>query len=268
MRRPPPILSWFAITALSAAGAWEATASAQEAPAIPRRTVGVIDVDDSLDGGLDGGTAEADGAFRAWLRAHQRGAAASQPEPPTIDEIKAELRQQNQVRELLGDNRFRRLERARFRVHVYELQLQPSREFEQVSALYEDIEGAMRSNFGKIARDWLEHRLGLAERFERWEQRRDERRVDPVDTAASPALSFSPRLAAGSSPYVGTKIRLRNAPNRLLSNLSLKTHYRLDDGETALRLTWQTRDHYVSLEQVFDDRYLGDVASLSLRFTF
>jgi hypothetical protein len=231
-------------------------------PSTPRRTLG------APLGTLDPATAGADAAFAAWLKAQKRPGAALAADPPSVDEIKVELRRQSQVRDLLGDNRYRRLERARFQVHVYDLHLQPLREFEQVSVLYGDIESAMRSNFGKIARDWLEHRLGLDERIERWESRRDEKRDDTSILGPSPKLSFSPRFAAGDHPYLGTKIRLRHAPNAFLSNLSVKARYGVDDGETGLRLTWQTRDHYVSLEQVYDDRYLGDVLSLSLRFTF
>lgn len=215
-----------------------------------------------------GSAISGDAAFAAWLRAQRRPAAAQLADPPTIDEIKAELRRQNQVRALLGSNRYRRLTRARFKVHVYDLNLQPYREFEQVSALYEDIESSMRSNFGKIARDWLERRLGLDERIERWERRRDRRQAAALAGSPSTRLSFSPRFAAGDSNYVGTKIRLRNAPNTFLSNLSFKAKYGLDDGESDIRLTWETRDHYVSLEQTFDDPYDGDTLSLSLRFTF
>ncbi|HVS66307.1 MAG TPA: hypothetical protein VMT85_22705 [Thermoanaerobaculia bacterium] len=262
MARPVLILSLFAALAQSAASAGaEGLSPARQTPP-PRRTLA------SDPGSLDPAAGGADAAFAAWLRASKRKAAAQIAEAPTIDEIKAELRRQNRVRDLLGANRFRRLERARFKVHVHELQIQPYRDLEQVSALYDDIEGSMRSNFGKIARDWLEHRLGLDEKLERWERRRDGRRGETTEASAWPSLRFSPRLAAGNDAYVGTKIRVRHAPNAFLSHLSLRTEYGLDDGEVGLRLTWQTRDHYVSLEQLFDDRYLGDVLSLSLRFTF
>jgi hypothetical protein len=229
-------------------------------PPTPRTTLGA---DPSA---LDGGAGSADAAFAAWLKTQTRSRQAE--DPPTLDEIKVELRQQNRLRALLGDNRWRRLERARFQVHLYHLDLHPYREFEQVSALYDDIESSMRSNFGKIARDWAEHRLGLADRFEAWEQRRESRRESVDRREAGASLRFSPRFGAGDDPYLGTKIRLRHAPDGFLSHLSLNTKYHFDDGDSSVRLTWQTRDHYVSLEQVFDDRYLGDVLSLSMRFTF
>ncbi|HVS14149.1 MAG TPA: hypothetical protein VMV46_09510 [Thermoanaerobaculia bacterium] len=261
MRRRIEIFACLGLFALG--GVRASAAEIPASPSTPQTPRSALGAD---PGDLPDIAGPADAAFAAWLRT-QANRRPAEP-PPTLDEIKTDLRQHNRLRALLGENRWRRLERARFQVHLYHLDLQPHREFEQVSALYDDIESSMRSNFGKIARDWAEHRLGLAERFETWEQRRDDRRdrVEAGDSGMS--LRFSPRFGAGDDPYLGTKIRLRNAPRGLISHLSLNTRYHFDHGDTSLRLTWQTRDHYVSLEQVFDDRYLGDVLSLSMRFTF
>jgi hypothetical protein len=178
---------------------------------------------------------------------------------PSIDELRVELVRERGLRETLGESRVRRLRYANFRMHLDTLR--PDEELRYQQDLFEGLTDDYRSNYAKLARDWAETKLGLHSLLQRREQRRSTREETGF------GLRVSPQLGSGDDPYLGAKLRLRGV-SPFLGRFSFHTRHRFETGEQMVRLSFQDRLHFFSLERRAETPERGDEVLFSMRWTF
>jgi hypothetical protein len=181
---------------------------------------------------------------------------------------RADLRQRSALREVLGYDRWRRLGDARFQLQLRQLQgYSEHRDLRDLPIIYEQVEDSLSSNFRKLARDYVEQRLGLDEMIERKRERlRSRLHGDGDGEESSSGLRISPRLSLGSNSYLGAKFQLRSSP--FLRRFGLRVSHSFDSDEMALKLMYEKGEQRFFVEHRFDDPDRGDTTAFSLRLGF
>jgi hypothetical protein len=179
---------------------------------------------------------------------------------PSVDQLKVDLVRQRGLQETLGASRWRRLQNARFKMHLNDL-----RPFEEMSQedpyTFDDVLDDYRSNFLKLARSWAEERLGVTELLEGRKSKRRE------SASGRRRLSISPQLGSGDDPYLGSKLKLRGF-SPLLSGFSLSARHRFESGEQHYRLSFQNDLRYFGLEHKESDLTGDREVQVNVRWTF
>jgi hypothetical protein len=213
--------------------------------------------------------------LRRVLRRQQLALAAGlDPAVSMSSDWRTDQRQRTALREALGYDRWRRLGDARFQLQLRQVQgYNEHRDLRDLPIIYEQVEDSLRSNFGKLARDYLEERLGIDEMLDRKRDRlRNRWRAEDGDGDSevreerSSGLRISPRLSLGSSSYLGAKFQLRSSP--LLRRFGLRVSHAFDSDEMSLKLTYDKGPQRFLLEHRFEDPDRGDTTAFSMRMAF
>lgn len=180
------------------------------------------------------------------------------------------------MEELLGRGRVRRLDEARFQLHLaaddWDL-----RNLTDDPYNYERTKDAVLSSYVKIQREILEDAFQIEERFDAWVDRvthREERSASSSGPRPrSYRLRISPRISVGSRDYLGVKLRLPYTRNVVFDSLSFKVRHYFDEDRTAFMLKYDDDDIFLHLEyepdtELAGDEVRGDQVKLSMRFWF
>ncbi len=194
-----------------------------------------------------------------------RGTRADLYAPP-IDDLIAANRQRDYYRSVLGESRWRDLERARFDLDLMELDPTYGWNSELYGRTdrYDRVSSTFRSNLGKLVRNWVEHRVG----FSRLEEEHREKRNARYRNLEHPRLRVSPRASLGHDTYVGIKFRIAGTPSRLLSQMSFSTRQSFDSGATNLRLQWDDGVSRIALQHTVGHEIEGAVTELYGTWSF
>jgi hypothetical protein len=208
---------------------------------------------------------------RALRRQQLEIAAGIDPAISMSDDWRLDVRQRSAVRQALGNDRWRRLGDARFQVQLRELQgWSDLRDLRRDSPLiYEQVEDSFRSTFGKLARDYVEERLGLDDMLDRKrDQLRNRGREAETEDSERESSGFrvSPRLSFGSNSYLGAKFQLRSSP--FLSRFGLRLNRSFDSDEMGFKLSYQKGQQRFFVEHRFEVPELGDTTAFSVRMSF
>lgn len=174
------------------------------------------------------------------------------------------------MEELLGKGRVRRLDEARFQLHLatddWDL-----RNLSDDDYTYERTKDAVLSSYLKIQREILEDAFRVEERFDAWLDRashRDEQRDGSGPEMRSYRVRISPRFSAGSSEYMGLKFRMPYTGLDFFSHFSMRVRHHFDDDRTSFILKYDDDDIFLNLELEPNTPHGGDEAHLSLKFWF
>ena len=189
--------------------------------------------------------------------------AAEAPAVAAADELVHELsvyiRTWNEQEEVLGERRLRNLRTARYHL---------SREDAIFSLLdddplaFEEARDIAKSVLLKLTRERLERHLPLERLKERFGSSRDLGSAE-----GGVRLRVSPRIGAGSRPYLGANLRLKGREEALWPRFTLGLRERLEGGDSIF-LQYETDNRYFRLEHVFDHEDFGDQVVLSARLSF
>lgn len=206
-----------------------------------------------------------------WVRDMrlQGGAPAAQAD---LRQVLAENRGREAVKSVLGDDRWRRLDGARFALEVDSLGF--TRDPEEDRARKREVEDVLKSNFVKLTREALQARLGLDEWADRLVDRMQQNRLaDDGSRGRRDAhfrMRFSPRLSVGDRNRIGVKLRPAGLSAPLLRGAYLKLLQDLDEGSTRAVLAFEhpTKDQDIYVEYRSDDRRQGEFVRFSVRFSY
>jgi hypothetical protein len=210
--------------------------------------------------------------LRRTLRRQQLELAAGlDPALSMSRDWRSDVRQRTALRQALGYDRWRRLADARFQLQLRETQgYNEQRDLRDLPIIYEQVEDSLRSNFGKLARDYVEERLGFDDMLDRGRDRLrsrlwgDDR--DAEGETRSSRLRVSPRVALGDSSYIGAKFQIRSSP--MLRRFGLRVSHAFESDEMALKVTYENGPQRFLLEHRFEDEDRGDTTAFSLRLAF
>lgn len=189
-----------------------------------------------------------------------------QPEPEWSVLANAEV-----MEELIGRSRQRRLEEARFHLHLsyddWEL-----RTLDDNPYAYERMKDSVLSAYVKLQREILEDAFQIEERLDRWvdgltgyEERRERIASRP---GRSYHLRISPRFSVGGNEYMGLKFRLPYTGNGFLDHFSFRVRHYFDRDQPRIMLKYDDDDTFIHLEYEPDTNEEGDKIGLSMRFWF
>lgn len=211
--------------------------------------------------------------LRRVLRRQQLALAAGlDPAASMSPDWRADSRQRSALRQALGHDRWRRLGDARFQLQLREVQgYSEHRDLRDLPMIYEQVEDSLRSNFGKLARDYVEERLGIDDMLDRGRDRlrgrlRGDEADEPAGGSSSSGLRISPRVSIGNDSYLGAKFQLRSSP--FLRRFGLRVSQSLDSDELALKLTYEHGLRRLYFEQRLEDPERGDTTVVGLRMAF
>lgn len=181
---------------------------------------------------------------------------------------------QRAMERLLGKGRVRRLDEARFQLHLaaddWDL-----RDLNDDPYNYERTKDAVLSSYLKIQREILEDAFQIEERFDAWIDRklqRDEREARDDSRGSMRGRSYrvriSPRVSVGSNDYLGIKFRMPYADNTFLDHLSFRVRHHFDEDRASFLVKYDSDDVFLHLEFEPDLEGLGDQVSLSFRLWF
>lgn len=207
-----------------------------------------------------------------WVR-DLRLQGGSPPAQANLRRVLAENRGREALKSVLGDDRWRRLDGARFALEVDSLGF--TRDPEEDRQRKHEVEGVLKSNFVKLTREALETRLGLDELGERLIARLLPSRFAD-DTASGERrnggfrMRMSPRLSAGDRNRIGVKLSPVGLRAPLLRGAYLKFLQDLDEGSARAVLAFEhpTKDQDIYIEYRSDDRRHGEYVRFSVRFSY
>lgn len=229
------------------------------------------DADSTLEARAQDGDRQA-ADLRRFLRRRQIELAAGlDPAVSMSRDWRDDLRERSAVQGVLGNDRWRRLGDARFQLQLRELQgYNDQQDLRDLPMVYEQVEDSLRSNFGKLARDYVEERLGFDDWLDRKRDRLRGRSDDSEDEDGdgerrSSGIRVSPRVSLGSNSYLGAKLQLRSSP--LLSRFGLRMSHAIDGSDMGLKLTYDKGPQRFLLEQRFNHPERGDTIAFSMRMS-
>ena len=187
-----------------------------------------------------------------------------------------DLERREIMERLLGRDRLRRLEGARFQFQLRDGDPLFDHDLHDLAGM-DEAEDTVLSAYSKLAREALEDVLGLEkleERSERWLDRvRSSRRTEPrvesdrSRTRSAPSTSYrvrvSPRFA---DDYVGVKLRMPYTGSHFWNHLSFRVRYDFDEDRTLYMLKFDDNQRFLHFTYEPDTEEAGDELSLSLRF--
>ena len=147
-------------------------------------------------------------------------------------EIEAAERERRFVEELLGPDRWRRLDAARFRIGLHEHAFTPG--LSTNPAVHDEVARILARSVGKIVQKGLQRRFRLYERRDAFRARLRESRGTPERSSGRTGLDVSPRLRLGDRPWLGVKLGLRGDGLRSLTSLRFGSE--LDGGDPSVKL--------------------------------
>lgn len=178
-------------------------------------------------------------------------------------EVPRQRRQQRAVKELLGLDRWQRLEAARFDFDLQLLNTAHGRSEDPVKL--DELEDVFMSSLLRLGQKRIQGSLRL---IERRDEMRSRLRAGSQAEKRRPGLHLSPGVRVGTASSFGVKLRLRGLRSPLWSRTSLRLRREVDGRNASVKLAF--RDHRISSYLVYDTEHekRGESVELGLRFTF
>lgn len=195
-------------------------------------------------------------------------ASGKTPRSPLAAELKAQEKQRRIVEDLLGPDRWRHLDAARFRIGLRDHPFTP--ELAADPDLHDEVAGILMRSIGRMAQKGLQRRFRLYERRDALRARlraSDGRRSDEGASGRA-GLDVSPRLRLGDRPWVGAKLRLRGTGDGFWSRTSLRLGSELDGSDPSVKLAFKgwTRRGFLAYHP--DHPRRGEVLELQIGLSF
>lgn len=183
-------------------------------------------------------------------------------------ELPREKRQHRILKELLGRDRWRRLNQARFKIALHDHGFTPG--LSDNPDRHEDVSGVLLRSLGRIGHKAVLKGLRLEERRDSLRAQLRRSRADDLDsqTEGRPKLRFSPRFRLDSSAWVGAKLRLARTGSRLWSGTSLRLGSELDGHNPSVKLGFEDHSRRAFLIYNGDHDERGESVELLIGFYF
>ena len=180
-------------------------------------------------------------------------------------EIETLRRQRLNAEELLGFDRWRKFEAARFdlAVHTHDYTLPLSERPE----LQEDLEEVVVRSLLRLGQKRIQRQMQLLERRDEIRARVRGIEVEDLKRERSrPGLDVSPRFNAGSQTSMGAKLSLGGTRSRFWQGASLRLTQEIGGADTSVKLSF--RDHRRSIYLLYhsDDDKRGEMVHFGIRF--
>jgi hypothetical protein len=139
---------------------------------------------------------------------------------------------------------------------------------------YDRTRETVRGSYLKVYKEILRRQYPLDELIEdAWANRASarigDRAVGDDDGGKSPwRVRVSPRVAIGSSGYLGTRLSLPNAGNRWLERMALNMRHGVFEDEWAVGVRYSERGRFLQLERVDGDPKSGDRYTMTVALRF
>lgn len=183
-------------------------------------------------------------------------------------ELPPEKTERRVLKELLGRDRWRRLDQARFKIELHEKGL--TRPLVDDRTQHEEVADVLLASLGRIAHKGLLRTLRLEERRDAFRARlKESRRGDsPAGGGSGPKLRFSPRFRFDGDAWVGAKFRLTGTRSGFLSNTSLRLGTEVDGHNPGVKFAFENDTRRVFLIYHGDHRKRGESIELLIGFSF
>lgn len=193
------------------------------------------------------------------------GLFAEAAEPEDELKIKTLRRQRLNAEELLGFDRWHKLEAARFDLAVHTHDFTPS--LSERPEIQEDLEEVVVRSLLRLGQKSIQREMRLLER--RDEIRARVRGIEVEDLKRErqrPGLDVSPRFNAGSQTSMGAKLSLGGTRSRFWRGASLRLTQEIGGADTSVKLSF--RDHRRSVYLLYhsDDDKRGEMIHFGIRF--
>lgn len=181
-------------------------------------------------------------------------------------ELPRERKQRRVVKELLGRDRWRRLNQARFWIAVHDDSLTPMLADDRF--MYEEVSGILLRTVGRISHKAVLKRLRLVERRDALRERLGDNPNAESRTGGRPKLRVSPRLRYDDSAWLGAKLRLKGTDSRFWSSASLRVGSEFDGSNPGVKLGFEEDSRRAFLVYHGDHRKRGESLELLVSFSF
>ena len=176
-------------------------------------------------------------------------------------------RQRRLVKELLGRERWRQLEAARFQIHLHDLGFTP--ELSDNPARHDEVGRVLLRSLLKASQESVERRLRLEERRDALRGRYRRRKTDAESwTTSRPSLDVSPRVHLDSRLWLGAKLRLPGIGSRFWSHTDLRLGSELDGQNPSLKLAFMDHARHGFLVYHANHRQRGEAIELRIGFSY
>lgn len=205
----------------------------------------------------------------AVLTLHAVAAGAWQPNPRDAlgSELARQERQRRMVQKLLGRDRWRRLDIARFDIRLHNHPFTPDLADHQYRE--ELVSGILLQTVVKLSQKSVERRLRLYECRDSLRGRlRGVDRSGSESRADRPGVRVSPRFRLGERAWLGAKLRLTGADSGLLSRTSLRLGSEIDGQDASVKLAFRTYSRQAMVVYHTDHRKRGEALEFQLGFSF
>jgi hypothetical protein len=191
---------------------------------------------------------------------------------PPLDAINAQSQEWRHLRALVGPGDLRRLDAVYVRFNLQsQFWTNPERD-----PFYDRTRDTVRAGYMKMYREILQRQYPVDELLDDALAAIAARRAHTgraggaagADRSSTWRLKVSPRVAVGSSGYLGVRLSLPNTGIERLEHLQLNLRHGVFEQEWALGLRYAHGPRFLQLERVAGDRKSGEryTATVALRF--
>ena len=198
--------------------------------------------------------------------------AASGWEPVSFERVEVELprekTQRRVLQELLGRDRWRQLEKARFKIALRESGMTPA--LSELRDEQEEVADILLSSLGRIGHKSVLRALRLEERRDDLRTRIREQRHGTAEPerAHGPKLKFSPRFRFDGDAWVGAKMRLTGTDSKFWSHTSLRVGSEFDGHNPGVKFAFEDETRRAFLIYYGDHKERGESLELLIGFSF
>ncbi len=205
----------------------------------------------------------------AVLCAAAAGASDRRPKtgPATGTARLGQALQRMDLRDLLGRERWRQLEEARFRIHLHDLQFTP--ELSDDPTAHDEVGHILLRSLLKGSQEAVEQRLRLEERRDALRDRLRGRSLGSHELSpARPQLALSPRFHLDRELWVGTKLWLRGTGSAFWTYADLRLGSELDGGNPSVKLAFHDNSRHGFISYHFAHPERGETIELRIGLSF
>lgn len=176
-------------------------------------------------------------------------------------------RQRRIAEKLLGPDRWRRLDQARFQIELHDHHFTPA--LVDNSFWHDEVETILARSVGRMAQKGLQRRFRLYERRDAFRERlRDRRGAEESGSGRGLGLDLSPRVRLGDRPWIGAKLRLRGVGDGFWSRTSLRLGSELDGGDPSVKLAVRSAERRAFIAYHPDHARRGESVEVQFGFSF
>lgn len=172
-------------------------------------------------------------------------------------------RQRRLAEDLLGRERWRQLQEARFEIYLHTLDL--TRELSDDPRRQHEVGRVLVRSLLKSSQEALERRLRLEERRDAL---RDRFRRRAAGAGGRRGLDVTPRFRLDSRFWLGAKLRLRGRGSHFLAHADLRLGSELDGRNPSIKLAFMDHTRHGFLVYHLDHRQRGEAIELRYGFSF